>query len=94
MHHNYVFLLGCIVTGFGQTSFTDYNAPTSIMKQVHVPIVDMNTKCVPSFTQILRNPLLYLDGEKEVCAGGQSDLDACTVSKSYWWFVYQLFGIC
>lgn len=75
------------MTGFGQVSFTDFNAPTPVMKQAHVPIVDMATKCVPSFSKLI-NAKTYLDEERELCAGGESEIDACTVS-----FLNILFGI-
>lgn len=52
------------------------------MKQAVVPIVDMATKCVPSFLKIISKANDYLDGDKELCAGGEKEVDACTVSMS------------
>ncbi|KAJ8943338.1 hypothetical protein NQ318_000553 [Aromia moschata] len=71
---------GCIVSGFGQTNFALDDAPTVIMKQVHVPIVDTNV-CQKSFsdpTLLGSNVDLYLDVQNEICAGGQAGKDACT----------------
>ncbi|XP_050304372.1 phenoloxidase-activating factor 2-like [Anthonomus grandis grandis] len=69
----------CIVSGWGQTSFSTDDAPTQTLKQVHVPIVT-NTQCQTSYTSVLgaTNAAAYLDFPNEICAGGQAQLDACT----------------
>lgn len=71
----------CVVSGWGQTSFTTNDAPTSPQKQVYVSIVNYMT-CRASFanTNLLgTNVDTYLDPNGEICAGGQSMRDACTV---------------
>ncbi|XP_066246238.1 chymotrypsinogen A-like [Euwallacea similis] len=78
---SYVGLPGtsCVVSGWGQTSFRVDDAPTQILKQVHVPIVT-NAQCTASYNAILGqvNTAAYLDFPNEICAGGVSQLDACT----------------
>ncbi|KAJ8947085.1 hypothetical protein NQ314_008685 [Rhamnusium bicolor] len=71
---------GCAVSGFGQTDFFIDDAPTIIMKQVHVPIVSTDV-CKTSFSDaslLGSNVDLYLDVENEICAGGQAGRDSCT----------------
>lgn len=71
-----------MVSGWGQTSFTNNDAPTSPQKQVYVSIVNYAT-CRASFanTNLLgTNVDTYLDPNGEICAGGQSMRDACSVS--------------
>ncbi|XP_066151880.1 chymotrypsinogen A-like [Euwallacea fornicatus] len=69
----------CVVSGWGQTSFTVADAPTQVLRQVHVPIVT-NSQCVASYNAILgtANTAAYLDLPNEICAGGQAQLDTCT----------------
>lgn len=79
----------CLVSGWGQTGFNIYDAPTTILKQVYVPIVSGN-ECKASFqrqaqgAQIV-STYLDVDGGNELCAGGQAQLDACTVSLLLNW---------
>lgn len=79
----------CLVAGWGQTGFNIYDAPTRILKQVYVPIVSGN-ECKTSFqrqnqgAQIV-STYLDVDGGNELCAGGQAQLDACTVSVILNW---------
>lgn len=77
--------ISCVVAGWGQSSFTTNDAPTNPMKQVYVNIVDYNT-CRTSMAQsnvLGSNANLYLDPQGEICAGGERNKDACTVSKCY-----------
>ncbi|CAG9764163.1 unnamed protein product [Ceutorhynchus assimilis] len=69
----------CVVSGWGQTNFNTDNAPTQTLKQARVPIV-ANNQCTNSYTNILgaANTAAYLDFPNEICAGGESQLDACT----------------
>ncbi|XP_018564341.1 tryptase-like [Anoplophora glabripennis] len=70
----------CVVSGWGQTSFTTNDAPTSPQKQVYVTVVNYAT-CRASFanTNLLgSNVDTYLDPNGEICAGGQSMRDACS----------------
>ncbi|CAH0552812.1 unnamed protein product [Brassicogethes aeneus] len=70
----------CVVSGWGQTSFFINNAPTNLMKQVFVNVVDYTT-CRTSFSAanlLSTNVDTYLDGNGEICAGGESQKDACS----------------
>ncbi|XP_076268370.1 chymotrypsinogen A-like [Rhynchophorus ferrugineus] len=69
----------CLVSGWGQTSFTLDDAPTQTLKQAYVPIVT-NDECTRSYTQLLgaTNTASYLQFPGELCAGGQASIDACT----------------
>ncbi|XP_057654293.1 tryptase beta-2-like isoform X1 [Diorhabda carinulata] len=70
----------CVVSGWGQTAFTIFDAPTTPQKQVFVTITDYTT-CRASFAManlLGTNVDTYLDPNGEICAGGQSMLDACT----------------
>lgn len=81
----YCLFFSCSVSGWGQTAFTTFDAPTAPQKQVTVGIVDYNT-CRTSFsnaTLLGTNVDTYLDQQGEICAGGQSMRDACTVSKKF-----------
>nr|XP_023014800.1 chymotrypsinogen A-like [Leptinotarsa decemlineata] len=66
----------CLVTGFGQISFTSGAAPTPYLKQVHVPVI--STETCRTIMNTLVTPDTYLDANKEICAGGQTNLDSCT----------------
>ncbi|CAH1173862.1 unnamed protein product [Phaedon cochleariae] len=71
----------CAVSGWGQSSFTVLDAPTNPQRQVFVAITDYNT-CRTSFSQanlLANNVDRYLDPAGEICAGGVSMIDACTV---------------
>nr|XP_023017154.1 trypsin eta-like [Leptinotarsa decemlineata] len=71
----------CRVSGWGQTSFTTFDAPTNPQKQVTVSIVSYET-CRASMATLLGNNVdIYLDPMGEICAGGVSMIDACTVSR-------------
>ncbi|CAH0552811.1 unnamed protein product [Brassicogethes aeneus] len=70
----------CIVAGWGQTNFNTYDAPTSILKQAIVRIIDAQT-CLNSYSNanlLGTNAALYLDTQREICAGGSINIDACT----------------
>ncbi|KAJ8947086.1 hypothetical protein NQ314_008686, partial [Rhamnusium bicolor] len=70
----------CIVSGWGQTAFTNFDAPTNPQKQVTVTIVNYDT-CRTSFANINllgSNVDTYLDPNGEICAGGESMRDACS----------------
>lgn len=74
------------MSGYGQIRFTDHNAPTQFLKQVHVGI-PKTADCKKKFSEptlLGTNTDYYLDSVAEICAGGQEELDACTVRyKSY-----------
>lgn len=74
----------CLVAGWGETGFMINDAPTTPQKQVTVPIVSL-TECRQSLsaTAVLgANVDRYLDQTGgEICAGGRSMRDACTVRK-------------
>ncbi|KAJ8943349.1 hypothetical protein NQ318_000564 [Aromia moschata] len=70
----------CRVSGWGQTAFTSYDAPTNPQKQVTVTVVNYST-CRTSFANsnlLGSNVDTYLDSNGEICAGGVSMRDACT----------------
>ncbi|KAG5880729.1 hypothetical protein JTB14_026662 [Gonioctena quinquepunctata] len=68
----------CIVSGWGQVTFTNFSAPTNPQKQVTVPIRDYAT-CRASYVPLLGNNVdVYLDQAGEICAGGEAMIDACT----------------
>lgn len=72
-----------MVSGWGQTAFTLYDAPTNPQKQVNVGIVPYNV-CRTSYSNpsLLGNNVdFYLDPTGEICAGGQTMKDACTVRQ-------------
>ncbi|XP_030751608.1 chymotrypsinogen A-like [Sitophilus oryzae] len=75
----------CLVTGWGQTNFNVIDAPTRTLKQAYVPIVS-NDKCTASYTQVLgaAYTAAYLDFPGELCAGGQAQIDACTMADLHW----------
>lgn len=71
----------CVVSGWGQSSFQAFDAPTSPQKQVTVTITDPGS-CQKSFGRPDRLGDLvdyYLDQEGELCAGGEANKDACSV---------------
>lgn len=69
----------CMVAGWGETGFMVNDAPTSPQKQVTVPIVSL-AECRQKLATVLTNVDEYLDQSGgEICAGGQSMRDACTV---------------
>lgn len=71
----------CMVAGWGETGFMINDAPTSPQKQVTVPIVSIE-ECREKLSTVLTNVDVYLDQTGgEICAGGQSMRDACTVSS-------------
>ncbi|CAG9769668.1 unnamed protein product [Ceutorhynchus assimilis] len=70
----------CMVSGWGQSSFTTLDAPTNPQKQVSVSVVDPQT-CRESFARpsLLGGYVdMYLDQVGEICAGGEASRDACT----------------
>ncbi|XP_072397425.1 inactive CLIP domain-containing serine protease A3-like [Diabrotica undecimpunctata] len=70
----------CAVSGWGQTGFTVFDAPTNPQKQAFVTIVSYAT-CRASFAManlLGTNVDTYLDPNGELCAGGVSMVDACT----------------
>ncbi|XP_050513768.1 tryptase beta-2-like isoform X3 [Diabrotica virgifera virgifera] len=70
----------CAVSGWGQTGFTVFDAPTNPQKQAFVTIVPYAT-CRASFAManlLGTNVDVYLDPNGEICAGGVSMVDACT----------------
>ncbi|KAL1491728.1 hypothetical protein ABEB36_012283 [Hypothenemus hampei] len=70
----------CIVTGWGQSAFNIYDAPTNPQKQVNVAVIPPE-KCRTSFarpTVLGTNVDMYLDQMGELCAGGEAQKDACT----------------
>ncbi|CAG9839340.1 unnamed protein product [Diabrotica balteata] len=70
----------CAVSGWGQTGFTVFDAPTNPQKQAFVTIVSYAT-CRASFAManlLGTNVDTYLDPNGEICAGGVSMVDACT----------------
>lgn len=68
-----------MVAGWGETGFMVNDAPTNPQKQVTVPIVSI-TDCREKLSTVLTNVDEYLDQTGgEICAGGQSMRDACTV---------------
>lgn len=72
----------CIVAGWGQTEFNLNNSPVIPQKQVTVPIVP-DAICRASFSSpnlLGNNVNKYLDTNGELCAGGEANRDACTVS--------------
>lgn len=69
-----------MVAGWGETGFMVNDAPTNPLKQVTVPIVSIE-ECRDKLSTVLTNVDVYLDQTGgEICAGGQSMRDACTVS--------------
>lgn len=69
-----------MVAGWGETGFMVNDAPTNPQKQVTVPIVGIE-ECKDKLSTVLTNVDTYLDQTGgEICAGGQSMRDACTVS--------------
>ncbi|XP_072397606.1 inactive CLIP domain-containing serine protease A3-like [Diabrotica undecimpunctata] len=70
----------CVVSGWGQTAFTTFDAPTNPQKQAFVTITTYAT-CRASYAAanlLGTNVDTYLDQNGEICAGGVSMLDACT----------------
>ncbi|ENN81283.1 phenoloxidase-activating factor 2 [Dendroctonus ponderosae] len=70
----------CMVSGWGQSAFQTFDAPTSPQKQVRVTITDPES-CQRSFARptLLGNLVdYYLDQEGEICAGGEANKDACS----------------
>ncbi|CAG9856911.1 unnamed protein product [Phyllotreta striolata] len=70
----------CPVSGWGQTAFTTFDAPTNPQKQASGPIVSYAT-CRASMAAanlLGANVDTYLDPNGEICMGGMSMLDACT----------------
>lgn len=77
-------MFSCVVSGWGQTAFTINDAPTNPQKQVTVGIVPY-TVCRTSYSNaaLLGNNVdRYLDPNGEICAGGQTMKDACTVREN------------
>lgn len=75
----------CLVAGWGQTAFDVNDAPTNILKQVYVPIVSKQVcktafESLPQGSQIVSN-YLDVDSGNQLCAGGQVQLDSCTVRE-------------
>ncbi|XP_050313201.1 phenoloxidase-activating factor 2-like isoform X2 [Anthonomus grandis grandis] len=70
----------CMVSGWGQTSFTKDDAPTNPQKQVTVEVVEPEV-CRESFSRpslLGSNVDIFLDLVGEICAGGEVMKDACT----------------
>lgn len=68
----------CMVSGWGQSAWEANDAPTTPQKQASVPIVSYQT-CRASMLNLLgTNTDVYLDPAGEICAGGETQLDACT----------------
>lgn len=80
-----LFICRCLVAGWGETSFRQNNQPVTPMKQVNVNVVTYET-CRAAFANasLLGTAVdTYLDvAYAEICAGGVSQLDACTVIKT------------
>lgn len=71
-----------MVAGWGETGFMVNDAPTNPQKQVTVPIVSLS-ECREKLSTVLTNVDEYLDQTGgEICAGGHSMRDACTVRLS------------
>lgn len=72
-----------MVAGWGETGFMVNDAPTNPQKHVTVPIVSI-AECREKLSTVLTNVDEYLDQTGgEICAGGQSMRDACTVRNIY-----------
>lgn len=70
------------MAGWGQSSFTAFDAPTYPPKQVTVTVADPDD-CKKSFSRphLLGDFVdVYLDQVGEICAGGEALKDACTVT--------------
>lgn len=63
------------------------------MKQVNLRTVDYNT-CRAGLVNVLPGTVdTYLDGTSEICAGGETMKDACTVLKIKKNFIFFIFSI-
>ncbi|CAH1105951.1 unnamed protein product [Psylliodes chrysocephalus] len=70
----------CAVSGWGQSAFSIFDAPSNPQRQIFVSIVNYAT-CRASFAQanlLANNVDMYLDPNGEICAGGVAMIDACT----------------
>lgn len=78
-------LFRCWVSGWGKTAFASDETPTYKQKQVQVPIVpsDVCYASMSSLQLLGSNVNKYLDPFGEICAGGETAKDACTVSKLF-----------
>lgn len=80
----HIFCFRCAVSGWGQSAFSIFDAPSNPQRQIFVSIVNYAT-CRASFAQanlLANNVDMYLDPNGEICAGGVAMIDACTVSFS------------
>lgn len=74
-----MFICRCVVAGWGQIQPTNYATPTKL-KQVNVNTVDIN-KCEQGFNGQV-DTVKYLDKTGgQICAGGETQRDACFVSE-------------
>ncbi|KAI4462347.1 tryptase-related [Holotrichia oblita] len=67
----------CIVAGWGDSSFVANDRGTTTQRQVNIRIVDDAT-CRRSMIQQNVDVEKHLDRLGQICAGGESSLDACT----------------
>mgnify|MGYP005985160641 FL=1 len=68
------------MAGWGETSFQIADEPTNPMKQVNINPIGI-AACRAGLLPVLPTVDTYLDQNGgEICAGGQQDKDACTVS--------------
>lgn len=79
----------CIVAGWGQNDANPGLSTVGPLKQVTMPIVDyMTCRTAHSSAASLGASVdMYLDPLGDICAGGESSKDACTVST----YLFHLF---
>ncbi|XP_057654292.1 inactive CLIP domain-containing serine protease A8-like [Diorhabda carinulata] len=67
----------CVVVGFGNTTFTSNDAPYVHLKQAFLQI-QAYTYCKMAYDSLGLMTANYLDGQTDICAGGEPNIDACT----------------